>query len=166
LRHQIYYSPAGVQLLAVIALAFVVFLLDFASKSFVATHMTEFQTITIIPGFFSLQFVHNPGAAFGMLAHQQWLFVLVTLVAIAAILLFLRHPDAKRGVVPVAMSLLLGGAMGNLLDRVRFGKVIDFFLFYWKDYSFPNFNVADAAITVGVGLFILHLTLTGEKKQS
>jgi signal peptidase II len=147
-------------------LAIVVFLLDFVSKWFVAAHMTEFQTIAIIPGFFSLQFVHNPGAAFGMLAHQQWLFVLVTAVAIGAILLFLRHPDSKRGIVPWALALLLGGAMGNLLDRIRFGKVVDFFLFYWKDYSFPNFNVADVAITVGVGLFILHLTLTGEKKPS
>lgn len=148
----------------VLLLGIGVLLLDLGTKWLVSTTMTEFQTIPVISGFFSLQFVHNPGAAFGMLANQQWLFILVTVVALGAILIFSRRPEARHGVVPWALGLLLGGAAGNLVDRVRFGKVVDFFLFYWKEYSFPNFNVADIAISVGVGLFILHLSLTGEKK--
>jgi signal peptidase II len=152
--------------LLVFGLAAAVFLLDFLTKWFVAARMTEFQTIPVIPGFFSVQFVYNPGAAFGMLANQRWLFMLVTLAAVGAIIFFMRLPEAKRGVVPWAMGLLLGGAVGNLVDRMRIAKVVDFFLFYWRDYQFPNFNVADIAITVGVGLFILHLILTGEKKAA
>lgn len=120
----------------------------------------------MIAGFFSLEFVYNPGAAFGMLANQQWLFITVSVGAIAAMLWFLRLPEAKEGVVPYAMGLLMGGAAGNLLDRIQHGKVVDFLLFYWRDYHFPNFNVADIAITVGVGLFILHLMLNGEKETA
>lgn len=126
--------------------------------------MAEFETLPVIDGFFSLQFVHNPGAAFGMLSNQTWFFVVVALVAMGAVLYYLRHPESRVGVMPWALGLLLGGTMGNLIDRIRFGEVVDFFLFYWKEYRFPNFNVADIGITVGVCLLILHLSLTGEKK--
>lgn len=132
----------------------------------VTSGMTEFQEIPVIDGFFSLQFVYNPGAAFGMLANQKWLFVVVSLGAVGGILYFMRRPEAKQGVLPLAMGLLLGGAIGNLVDRVRYGKVVDFLLFYWREWSFPNFNVADIGITVGVGLFILHLMLNGEKETA
>jgi signal peptidase II len=149
-----------------LVLAVIVAVLDQLTKWLVSVRMVEFQEIAIVDRFFSLQFVRNPGAAFGMLANKQWLFILVSLAAIAAMAYFLRHPDAKKGTMPWALGLLMGGAVGNLIDRIRFGRVVDFFLFYWKDYSFPNFNVADIAITVGVGLFILHLILTGEKKAA
>ncbi len=135
------------------------------TKWLVTSRMTELQEIKIIDGFFSLQFVHNPGAAFGMLANQQWLFVLVSMGAIGAILYYSRLPEAKVGPVPYALGFLLGGALGNLVDRLRYGKVVDFFLLYWDKYVFPNFNVADIGITVGVGLLILFLTLNGEKRQ-
>jgi signal peptidase II len=148
-----------------IALAVIVLALDIATKWLVLTRMAEWQEIPIIPGFFSLQFVYNPGAAFGMLAHQQWLFIGVSAVAILAILAYLRRPEAREGLMPWGLGLLLGGAVGNLIDRLRWGKVVDFFLFYWRDYHFPNFNVADIGITVGVGLFILHLLLTGESER-
>lgn len=148
-----------------ILLAAVVLALDLGTKWLVSTRMTELQEIPIIHGFFSLQFIYNPGAAFGMLANKQWLFIAVSLVAIGAILYYLRQPEAKQGLLPWAMGFLLGGATGNLIDRVAYGKVVDFFLFYWKEYSFPNFNVADIAITFGVGLFILHMILTGEGER-
>ncbi len=140
--------------------------LDILTKWVVATRMTELQEIKIIPGFFSLQFVYNPGAAFGLLAHQQWLFIAVSLGAIAGMLYFIAKPEARVGLIPWALGLLLGGAVGNLVDRLRFGKVVDFFLFYWRQYVFPNFNVADIGITVGVSLLILHLLLNGEKQPS
>lgn len=149
-----------------IVLAVIVAALDQLTKWLISVRMQEFQDIPVIRGFFSIQFVRNPGAAFGMLENKQWLFILVTLAAVGAMLYYLRTPEGKKGVIPWALGLLMGGAVGNLIDRVRFGRVVDFLLFYWKDYSFPNFNVADIAITVGVGLFILHLILTGENKAA
>jgi signal peptidase II len=142
-----------------------VILLDQGTKWLVSTRMEEFVEHPVIHGFFSLQFVRNPGAAFGMLANQRWLFILVSLIASGAIVWYSRKPEAKRGLMPWSLGLLLGGAIGNLIDRALHAKVVDFFLFYWKDYFFPNFNVADVAINVGVGLFILHLLLTGEKQH-
>lgn len=140
--------------------------LDIWTKYLVSTRMSELQEIHVIPGFFSLQFVYNPGAAFGVLANQRWLFVLVTLVAVGAMLyVILRRPEGRVGVVPWALGLLLGGAIGNLIDRIRFGEVVDFLLFYWREYRFPNFNVADMGITVGVSLLVLHLTLNGEREE-
>lgn len=140
--------------------------LDIWTKFLVSTRMHELEEIQIIPGFFSLQFVYNPGAAFGFLANQRWLFILVTLIAVAGMLyVILRRPEGRVGVVPLALGLLLGGAIGNLIDRIRFGMVVDFLLFYWRDYHFPNFNVADMGITVGVSLLVLHLTLNGEREE-
>jgi signal peptidase II len=147
-----------------IVLAAIVVALDQLTKWMVLERMNLHNEIPVISGFFSLQFVYNPGAAFGMLANQQWLFILVATTAVGAMLWFLRHPDAQHPVIKVAMGLLMGGAIGNLIDRIRFDKVVDFLLFYWRDYYFPNFNVADIAVTVGVGLFVLHMMLTGEKK--
>lgn len=149
-----------------IVIAAVALVLDLYTKFLVLTRMTEFEEIPIIPGFFSLQFVYNPGAAFGMLANQRWFFVLVTLVAVGGILYYLRREEARHWLSTLALGLLLGGAIGNLIDRLRFGKVVDFLLFYWRDYYFPNFNVADICITVGVGLLILHLLLTGETRDA
>lgn len=149
-----------------IVIAAVALVLDLLTKWLVMTRMTELQEIPIIPGFFSLQFVYNPGAAFGMLANQRWFFVLVTLVAVGAMLNYLRQGQPKHWVATLALGLLLGGAIGNLIDRLRFGKVVDFLLFYWRDYYFPNFNVADICITVGVGLLILHLLVSGETKEA
>ena len=148
-----------------ILLALAVVALDQFTKWLVSVRMEELAEVPVIHGFFSLQYVRNPGAAFGMLADQRWLFIGVTFAAVAGMLYYLRRPEGRHGVVPWALGLLLGGAVGNLIDRIRFGKVVDFFLFYWRDYLFPNFNVADIAINVGVGLFILHLVLTGEKER-
>lgn len=147
-----------------ILLAIAAVLLDQWTKWLVMTRMVELQEIPLIPGFFSLQFVYNPGAAFGMLANQQWFFILVGLGAVGGMLYYLRHPEAQHWRARLSLGLLMGGAIGNLIDRIREGKVVDFLLFYWKDYYFPNFNVADICITVGVGLLVLHLLLTEEKK--
>ncbi|MFZ5815547.1 MAG: signal peptidase II [Bacillota bacterium] len=141
-------------------------LLDQFTKWLVMARMTLFYEIKVIPGFFSLQFVYNPGAAFGMLANQRWFFILVGLLAVGAILYYIQQQREKHWLPTLALGLLLGGAVGNLIDRLRFGKVVDFLLFYWRDYYFPNFNVADICITVGVGLLILHLLLTGETEKA
>lgn len=150
-----------------ILLAIGVLVSDLYTKHLVLTRMVEFEEIKIIPGFFSLQFVYNPGAAFGMLKNMQWLFLVVATAAILGMLyVVLRRPEAKALLPAIALGLVMGGAAGNLVDRVRFGKVVDFFLFYWRDYHFPNFNVADIGITVGVGLLIVYLTFFGESETS
>lgn len=148
-----------------IVLGIVIVALDQLTKWLISSRMEMFAEIPVISGFFSLQYVHNPGAAFGMLANQRWLFVAIGLIAAGAIIYYSRQTEAKQGVMPWALGLLLGGTVGNMIDRMLTGEVIDFFLFYWKDYRFPNFNVADIAINVGVGLFILHLIFTGEKSK-
>lgn len=146
-------------------IAALVLLLDWASKWLVRTRMVEFQEIPVIPHLFSLEFVHNPGAAFGILKNQQWLFLIIT-VAVAIGLIVLAFRKEGRGkLMQAAIGLLLGGAIGNMIDRVRWGKVVDFFLLYWKDWTFPNFNVADLAITLGVIFLILHVLRTGEKER-
>jgi len=148
-----------------ILLAIGIIALDQLTKWLVLTRMVELSEIPVIPGFFSLQFVYNPGASFGMLKGQIWLFVIVAVGAVGAMLYFLREPENRRGLVGWSLGLLMGGSIGNLIDRIRFREVVDFLLFYWRDYYFPNFNVADMAINVGVGLLILHLVLTGEKSR-
>jgi signal peptidase II len=143
----------------------VIVALDQLTKWLVYSRMDLFAEIPVIQGFFSLEYVRNPGASFGMLANQRWLFIAIGLAASAAMLYYSRQDEAKQGVVPWSLGLLLGGTIGNLIDRMITGEVVDFFLFYWRDYRFPNFNVADIAINVGVGLFILHLIFTGEKAK-
>ena len=147
-----------------IAVAAVV--LDQLTKWLVATRMTELAEISVIPGFFSLQYVHNTGAAFGMLKNARWFFVAVAAAAVVGILYYLRQPESRHPVMRVSLGLIMGGAVGNMIDRILAGRVVDFLLFYWRDYYFPNFNVADICVTVGVGLLFVHLLLTERESRA
>ncbi len=149
-----------------LAIAVAVLALDQLTKWLVMTRLTEFQPVPVIPGLFSLQFVYNPGAAFSIFRDQRLFLILVAAGAVGGMLFYLREPANRKGISGIAMGLLIAGALGNMIDRIRFGKVVDFLLFYWKDWSFPNFNVADISINVGVGLLILYLLITGEKKPA
>lgn len=149
-----------------LVIAALVLALDFATKWLVMQRMVEFQQIPVIAGLFSLEFVYNPGAAFGILRHQQWLFITITSVVVVALALLALRKEGKGALMQIALGLLLGGALGNFIDRIRWGKVVDFFLLYWKNWTFPNFNIADMAITFGVGLMILHVLRTGEREQN
>ncbi len=146
-----------------IVVAIVAVVVDQVTKWLVATRMALHSEIEIIPGFFSLQYVHNTGAAFGMLRNGRWFFVAVAALAVAGILYYLRQPESRHPLLRVALGLVMGGAVGNMIDRIATGRVVDFLLFYWRDYSFPNFNVADICVTVGVGLLFLHLVLLERK---
>jgi signal peptidase II len=143
-----------------------VFALDYATKWLVMTRMAEHQSIPVIPGFFHLTYVMNPGAAFGILKHQKWLFVLVTLATVVTICYYAFRPEGRRPMIFTAMGLILGGALGNLFDRIRFNAVVDMFDFFWRDWHYPVFNVADMAIVCGVGLFILRLLLDARQEQN
>lgn len=142
--------------------------LDQASKAYIMRTMRLHESIPIIPGFFSLTYIRNPGAAFGILASSSTGFRLVffvftsllALVLLGTIFWRLREDD---WVGQLSIAGILGGAVGNLLDRLRFGEVVDFLDCYIEEYHWPAFNVADAAISVGVFFLILHFAL--EKKD-
>jgi len=118
------------------------------------------QSIPVVTNVFHITYVHNFGAAFGLFAHRTGFFIFVTTVVVLLIFVFLRHLPKEQKLLRAALVLQLGGAMGNLIDRVRLGYVIDFFdLRVW-----PVFNVADIAIVFGVGLLILDLTRNAREK--
>jgi signal peptidase II len=150
-------SDGRLRLAAAVAAAVVV--VDQASKAVVAHAMTLHQSIDVLP-FFALTYLRNTGAAFGVLAAAPAsvrlpLFFGVTVVAVAALVSFVRRtPPGARALV-AALGAVLGGALGNLVCRLRFGEVIDFLDLHWGDLPWPPFNVADSAITIGVAIVLI-----------
>jgi len=145
------------------AIALAVVAADQVSKLVVASTMRLGQSISVVPGLFDLSYVLNPGAAFGILASRSPafrspFFVVVSLLAIALIVYYYhRHLDEPTRLPAAALGLILGGAVGNLIDRLRVGMVIDFLDFHLSGYHWPAFNVADAAISIGVALMLLRM---------
>ena len=134
--------------LFLIIAAFVV-AIDQLSKQWVRSHLDLHETVPII-GCLSLAHVRNTGAAFGLFANQAFLLTLIAIVGLVAILLFYRYLSRAGLLSSFALGLVFGGAVGNLIDRFRFGYVTDFIdVRLWRDFHWPTFNVADSAITVG-----------------
>jgi signal peptidase II len=145
-----------------LAATFLVILLDQATKAWIISTMRLYDSFAVIGGFFNLTHVRNPGAAFGFLAGASPLFryIFFMVVTVAAILLILHYLRVSRIEAPSlvsALALILAGAVGNLIDRVRFGEVVDFLDVYIVSYHWPAFNVADSAITVGAAILIVVL---------
>ena len=140
-----------------LALAALVIVLDQVTKQWV---VGSFRLMESVPetSFFNLVLVLNPGASFSFLAGaggwQKWFFIVLALAVSAWLLVMLRQHAAER-LLPVALSLILGGALGNVIDRLRFDAVVDFLDFHFAGYHWPAFNVADSAITIGVALMLL-----------
>lgn len=132
-------------------LAALVFGLDRLTKALVAAQMAAGQSIPVIPGFFHFTFILNPGAAFGIFRNQTAFFVIVTLAVIITILYFVYKLPTCNKFLCWGFGLELGGALGNLVDRLLYGKVIDFFDFQ----VWPVFNIADIAIVAGVGALLI-----------
>ncbi|MCS6290437.1 MAG: signal peptidase II [Nitrospira sp.] len=156
-------------LLGLLSLAIVV--LDQVTKIYVMETMRLHESIPVITNFFSITYIRNPGAAFGFLSSSsssfRFVFFGVTSIFAVGLLgtILVRMPkDDWMGRLSVAA--ILGGAIGNLLDRLRYGEVIDFLDFYFNAYHFPAFNVADSAITVGVAFLILHFALEKEPEAT
>jgi signal peptidase II len=147
-----------------LVLGWLVFILvtDQLTKFIVDQTMPLNHSIPVIDNLFSLTYIRNTGAAFGILAGSAAAFrlpflVLFSLLAIGFIFIMLRRlPDRETGLI-TALSFILGGAIGNLIDRVLYGEVIDFLDFYWSTYHWPAFNLADSFITVGVGITVYYL---------
>lgn len=132
--------------------------LDQVTKVIIDHTIALHDSIPVIDSFFHLVHVRNTGAAFSLFAHmpawfRQPFFLIATGMAVAALILFLRHTEGASPLLVVAVAAILGGALGNLIDRIRYGEVIDFLLFHWRGYHWPAFNVADTCITLGaIGL--------------
>lgn len=139
-------------------IALFVLFVDQWSKRWVVTHMEIMQQIPIIEGFFYITSHRNRGAAFGILQNQQWLFISITIVVVFFLLIYIWKFRKEHPMTTFALSLVLGGALGNFIDRVQMGEVVDFFHFQYDVYQFPIFNVADSAIVVGV-MILMILTL-------
>jgi signal peptidase II len=155
--------------LALIA-AVIVLVLDQVTKAIVAREMTLYQSIPLLP-FFSLTYVRNTGAAFGILgglppAIRLPLFCLVTIGAVFALVSYLRDLRPTETLIAVALGGILGGAAGNLLDRIRFHEVVDFLHLHYAGYDWPMFNVADSAITVGVALVLIRSLRTADGQRA
>lgn len=159
-------SPSGRTYFRLAAIAAVVVILDQITKALILAHMGGDETVTVIPGFFDLVNVRNRGAAFGFLNRsdiewQFWLFLVATLVAAWAIFTVARQAISRPWLV-CGLGLILGGALGNLVDRLRYRAVIDYLDFYIGQWHWPAFNVADIAICCGV--FLTCLTLWVKEK--
>ena len=143
-----------------IRLVMLVLLLDQGSKLYVHATFTLHESRPIVANFFHLTYVQNPGAAFGFLARQspaflQWFFPMVTLLAVLALVLYFMMVPFQHRRTLWGIGLIIGGALGNGIDRLWLGRVIDFLDVHWHAYHWPAFNVADSSICLGVGLLLL-----------
>jgi signal peptidase II len=135
-------------------------------------HPAGRRSVTVSESFWHFRYAENPGAAFSFLrdfaaALRRPLLLLVALAAMIFIVFYYRRTDEKQGVLRVALALVFAGALGNFLDRVRFGYVIDFIDWHWyESFTWPTFNVADACISVGVGLMLLDMARQPRVKAS
>lgn len=134
---------------------------DQLSKLWIRTHLSIGESLPLI-GRLSLIHLRNTGSAFGLLANQTFLIIVISIAALLFILLFLRYISPTTTLSIVAIGLLMGGALGNLIDRLRLGSVTDFIYFrLWGDFHWPAFNIADASIVVGVCLLIYSFYRSG-----
>lgn len=151
------------QALYVYVIAVFVFIADQLSKLAVVRFMSEGETIPLWEGVFHLTSHRNRGAAFGILQDQRWFFIAVTIVVIIGIIYYLQTVKNLTSRMAIALSLILGGALGNFVDRLMTGEVVDFLDFRLINY--PIFNIADSAIVIGVGIFILDMILESGKQS-
>jgi signal peptidase II len=149
-----------------ILVATLVLILDQATKLYIARTMDLYSMVPVVPDFFTITYVLNKGAAFSFLAESSWrlpVLIFISLFAIAVILVFFRKLRADQKFTAFCLSLIFAGALGNLIDRLRMGEVIDFLFVHWYNHYWPAFNVADSAICVGV--FLLAVDMFLEDKQ-
>jgi len=132
--------------------------LDQTTKAAIEHSLGLYQSIVVLP-VLDITRAHNTGAAFSFLAGeagwQRWLFTVLAIVVSVALVLWLRRIDFEARVLASSVALILGGALGNVIDRLRLGHVIDFIHVHWGEHYFPAFNVADSAITIGAALLLL-----------
>lgn len=145
-------------------IALIVFLLDQGTKWIIATQMRLGEQRSVIGDFFLITSHRNTGAAFSILEGQRWFFLVITPIVLIGIVWYMQKmKQSGSKMLFLGLSLILGGAVGNFLDRVLTGEVVDFLQFNFGNYTFPIFNIADSGIVIGVGLVLLD-SLLGAKK--
>ena len=140
----------------------VIVIIDQLTKFFIVKYLPLHDTVPVVSGLFNIIHIKNPGGAFGLLANltpgmRTFIFLFISSLAVGLILYFYIKTPVNQAWLAAGFALIFGGAIGNLIDRIRFGVVTDFLDFYISKYHWPAFNVADSAITVGIGIFIVHL---------
>lgn len=150
--------PKRFQLLLLIAAPVIFF--DQLSKFYIDRSFRLYESVTVLRDFFHITYLRNQGAAFGILSSSPLrlpFFIGVALIAAAGLLYYLYRLEERQRLLQLSLSLIFAGALGNLIDRIRLGEVIDFIDVHWYQYHWPAFNVADSAICVGVGLMLIDL---------
>ncbi|MBP1904395.1 signal peptidase II [Paenibacillus turicensis] len=150
-------------------IAFIVFVIDQLTKYVIATRLELWDQISVIGNFFLITSHRNTGAAFGILENQRYFFIIITIVVVIGIVWYIQKmKNTGNKLLPFALSLVLGGALGNFLDRALTGEVVDFLQFNFGSYTFPIFNIADSCIVIGVALIIIDSfrEMSLEKKQA
>ena len=133
-------------------------LLDYVTKIWAIGTLKGQPDITVIEGFFDFSYLENRGAAFGIFQGRVYLLAFVTIIIMAVLFVMYQKTKKKTKLLTISTALIMTGAIGNLIDRLRYGFVVDFISWHWKNtYYFPTFNVADIYITVGTGLLILYI---------
>lgn len=145
-------------------IAIFVIALDQITKYIVVRDMDQGQSIELISGFLYLTSHRNAGAAFGILQGQMWLFYIATVVVVGVIVYMIITQAKESRFFGISLGLVLGGAIGNFIDRLLEGEVVDFIDVFIFTYNFPIFNVADMALVIGVGLMMIYFILE-EKRQ-
>ena len=148
----------------------IVVLLDQLTKEAILSNFVPFESVRVLP-VLDITLLYNTGAAFSFLADgggwQRWMFTALALGIGAAIVVWLRRLKARsQWILACGLSLVLAGAMGNVIDRIKLGHVVDFIHAHWGSHYFPAFNVADSSITVGAALLLLDAFLEGRRKKS
>lgn len=150
------------------AVSALVLIIDQATKVFIDRTMELYSSIPVISGLFSITYMRNKGAAFSFLSNFSYripFFIAISAVALLVIAVAFRNLRDDQRLVAISLSLIFSGALGNLIDRVRLGEVIDFLDVYWRTHHWPAFNVADSAICIGVGLLALDMLREERRKK-
>jgi signal peptidase II len=153
------------------SLALLIVLLDRWTKRLVAARIAMYAHVQIIPGFFQLTHTENTGAAFSLFADSpsHWktaLLIGFSVLAMVIVAVLLWKQSRALSITGIALSLILGGAIGNLWDRVASGRVVDFLLFYVKHYQWPVFNLADSSIVIGASLLVLEILFSRPRSDT
>ena len=142
---------------------FIIALLDQAAKFFAAGLLQSVDTVPILSGIFQLTYVENSGAGFGVFSDYTWLLTVLTLIIIVLAVSYVVFKRPNNTILLTALTFMIGGAVGNLIDRIRLGYVIDFFDFTL--INFPVFNIADCFITIGAVVFAVYIIFSDDKKE-
>jgi signal peptidase II len=155
-------SPKGASIPRLLIVAVLVVVVDQVTKLMIYHGIPLWEEVVVVPGFFNIVHYHNPGGAFGVFSgtdngFRHVFFLVVSILALGLVFYFYRSTPRTHRFLSTGFALIFGGAIGNLIDRFWLGQVVDFLDVYVNGWHWPAFNVADSAITAGIGIFVFHL---------